>query len=124
MTVQSIRVSDFTRLPGPRYIREGPFSGEQYRTQRLAPAFEAAFRAGQTLEVDLDGMKYGYPASFLEESFGGLCRLWTDPKEAPKLLTPDQVWNQLSIKSNDDPTLVTTVNRYIQEANERKTTGR
>ena len=38
--MKSIRVADFSTLPGPRYRSEGPHSGEEFREERLKPAFE------------------------------------------------------------------------------------
>jgi hypothetical protein len=45
--------TDFTTAPGPRYIIEGKYSGEQFRNEILLPKFTAALREKCTLEVDL-----------------------------------------------------------------------
>ena len=63
----------FTKTPGPRYIHEGKFSGEQFRLEYLYPLFIKAMQANQKIEAVLDGTA-GYGTSFLEESFGGLVR--------------------------------------------------
>ena len=64
--------SEFSKLPGPRYIKEGDHSGELFRETLLRPRFEQARKAGEKLIVELDGVTFGYPSSFLEESFGGV----------------------------------------------------
>jgi hypothetical protein len=60
---------DFSSTPGGRFNRDGPFSGEAFRTRYLEPAIDA----GETIEIDLDHVA-GLPSSFLEEAFGGLLR--------------------------------------------------
>ena len=60
---------DFSRLPGARYIRLGPNSGELFRQQFLLKPL----KAGETIVVELDGVR-GYGSSFLEEAFGGSVR--------------------------------------------------
>ena len=59
----------FTKMPGGRYIRLGPFSGELFRNKFLEPHL----REGKTVIVELDGVR-GYGSSFLEEAFGGTVR--------------------------------------------------
>lgn len=59
----------FTRMPGGRYVRLGPFSGELFRNEFLLPHL----REGKTVIVELDGVR-GYGSSFLEEAFGGAVR--------------------------------------------------
>ncbi|CBJ37918.1 conserved protein of unknown function [Ralstonia solanacearum CMR15] len=60
---------DYTDTPAGRNRTDGPFSGERFRDEILAPAL----RHGE-VEVDLDGV-LGFGSSFLEEAFGGLIRL-------------------------------------------------
>lgn len=59
---------DYTRHPGPRYIRQGPGSGEGFRSHLVK-----ALRNHERVLVDLDGTM-GYGSSFLDEAFGGLVR--------------------------------------------------
>jgi hypothetical protein len=68
-----IRVSDYARSPGGRYVSDGPYSGEWFRDEILRPALDDAIRNHALLEVELDGTS-GYGSSFLEEAFGGLIR--------------------------------------------------
>lgn len=66
-----LRVIDFTEYPGPRYQRQGDFSGEEFYVKKLNSAFTQAYREEKKLEVYLDGTA-GYPSYFLDESFGEL----------------------------------------------------
>ena len=59
----------FTRFPGGRYRKHGSGSGQEFREVFLVPALQ---NEGDVV-VKLDGA-YGYPASFIEEAFGGLIR--------------------------------------------------
>lgn len=116
MENNTIRISiarDFTSLPGPRYIREGTFSGEQFRTEKLLPAFEQALVSKQKIEVLLDGT-IGYGTSFLEESFGGLVRELA--KQRPLKEAIHLVLNTLQIISLEEDYLVEDVKSYIQNA--------
>lgn len=63
--------AQFSMTPGPRYISDGPFSGELFRREFL----EKAFRESDLVVVKLDKPD-GYGASFLEEAFGGLVRVF------------------------------------------------
>lgn len=65
--------NDFSDVPGPREIKEGDFSAEEFRLDFLVPAFKEALENNEKLIVDLDGVE-GYGTSFLEEAFGGLAR--------------------------------------------------
>ena len=70
MTTKTITIgTDYTSVPGGRYIKHGEFSGEHFRETVLVPALRQCDR----VEVFLDGTK-SYMSSFLEEAFGGLIR--------------------------------------------------
>ena len=64
---------DYSKSPGGRFRSYGPFSGEEFRDDVLLPALRSALADGSVVIVELDGT-FGYPASFLEEAFGGLVR--------------------------------------------------
>lgn len=66
-----INVLDFAEYPGPRYKRQGDFSGEEYYITVLNPAFAKCYQQHEKLEINLDGTA-GYPSSFLDEAFGEL----------------------------------------------------
>ena len=65
--------SDFSRYPGGRFREDGDYSGQEFRDDYLLPRLKAAASSGGQLIVFLDGVT-GYPASFLEEAFGGIVR--------------------------------------------------
>jgi hypothetical protein len=93
---------EFTRVPGGRYRPSGPDSAELFYTSLLRPRFVEAKEQGVKLLVDLDGTQ-GYPASFLEESFG---RLENDYPGAHK---------QLIFRSIEEPYLVDDIKLYMTE---------
>lgn len=64
---------DFTKYPGPRYRKSGPYSGEQFREDILAPKLREAIDRDMVLVVLLDDVA-GYGSSFLDEAFAGLIR--------------------------------------------------
>lgn len=97
---------NFSRFPSGRRKSLGDTSGEGFREKFLEPAL----KAGEPLEVDLDGT-IGYSSSFLEEAFGGLIRTLG--------LSPEKIFALLRIKS-EDPGLVDEVRNYVFEAWDRK----
>lgn len=92
---------DFCETPAGRYISDGPFSGERFRTDILVPNL----KAGKTLSINFDGT-LGYGSSFLEEAFGGLIRLG---------FTAEQLHAQLKLTSSLKA-YSERVWRYISEA--------
>ena len=102
--------SDFSATPGARYKSEsGDHSGEVFRERFLEPRFKEAKKKNEKLLIDLDG-GYGYPTSFLEESFGGLARIYS----------PEEVSKVLEFKSEDEPSLIEEILEYIRNANDVK----
>jgi hypothetical protein len=97
---------EFSRAPGPRFRKEGAFSGEQFRDEVLAKWFSEAQNSESKLFIDLDG-GYGYAPSFLEEAFGGLARIHGT----------DRVLGILRTKSDEEPYLRERIEKYIREAN-------
>ncbi|HEY3823834.1 MAG TPA: STAS-like domain-containing protein [Bryobacteraceae bacterium] len=100
-----IIATDYTNLPGPRFRKQGPFSGEEFRESVLRPKFEEAREKGELLHIDLDG-GYGYGTSFLEEAFGGLAREYD----------PDTVLNSIELKSDEEPYQIEAIRGYIRDA--------
>lgn len=94
--------NDFTMTPGARYYSDGPFSGEEFFDKLLRPMFEEALQADEKLTIDLDGTN-GYASSFLDESFRRL-------KEA---YTPDAVWNNLILISDEFPKYIDKIKAAI-----------
>jgi hypothetical protein len=65
---ETIRLSEASPFPAGRTREDGPYSGEQFREDWLAPALKKG-----RVTVLLDHQA-GLPVSFLEEGFGGLVR--------------------------------------------------
>lgn len=95
----------YTRGPGPRYISEGPFSGEDFRESVLLSLIEQAQKQNTKLLIDLDG-GYGYSTSFLEEAFGG----------AVRVLKCNTISTLLEFKSDEEPSLLEEIKEYIRAA--------
>ena len=100
-----VRVLDYTRTPGGRYPADGPFPGSEFLEKFLVPAFERARSRDTDLLVDLDGTA-GYASSFLEESFGGLARLYGR----------EDVARRVHVKCDGQPYLAADVKQYIADA--------
>jgi len=66
--------SEFSPYPGGRYKADGSFSGQEFREEFLLPALQEVPGKYSRVVIVLDGVA-GYPASFLEEAFGGLVRV-------------------------------------------------
>lgn len=101
----------FTKLPGPRYQDQGPGSGQEFLEDLLKPAFLKAKETNDQVTIQLDGVKYGYPTSFLEEAFGGLAREFEI----------EEVLKRLRFESVAEPMLDFEIRHYIKHAND--TTG-
>ena len=104
-------MSKMKSLPGPRYRTQGDGSGEEFREDHLIPAFDRAMNKKETLEVDMDGAKYGYPTSFLEEAFGGLARA-----RRTAVVTK---W--MRVVCSSEPMLVEEIWHYVKYAEEERT---
>jgi hypothetical protein len=97
---------EFSPTPGPRFRKEGDFSGEDFREKLLGEWFNEAKSAGAKLFIDFDG-GYGYAPSFLEEAFGGLARIHGSAA----------VRDILEMKSVEDPYLIERIRGIISKAN-------
>ncbi|MEZ8169315.1 MULTISPECIES: STAS-like domain-containing protein [Vibrio] len=98
----TINIKDFSVFPGPRFIDLGDFSGEEFRDSVLIPALEKS-----NVVVNLDGV-FGFGSSFLEEVFGGLVR-----KGIPR---EKVIFVRNNLVSNDDPSLLSEIHEYIDDA--------
>ncbi|SRR5258706_241743 len=98
---------DYTSTPGPRYIKEGDFSGEFFRQKILYPSFQRAISEGKKIVVVLDETA-GYGTSFLEESFGGLIR--------EEKMNYKSIIDNLKIISIEEDYLIEDVFHYIEDA--------
>ena len=98
---------EFSTTPGPRHESEGPFSGEIFRKNTLAPLVKKAINENQILTIDLDGTE-GYGTSFLEEAFGGLIR-----SEHISFKALEEHLNYISI---EEPYLIDDIHEYLNDA--------
>ena len=85
-------VINYSLDPGPRYVRQGEDSGEDYYHKVLNHEFYEALISGQVIEVSLD-VKSGYASSFLDEAFGNLVYDFS----------LDKVKSSISIVSEEEP---------------------
>ena len=99
----------YTDTPGPRFCSQGDFSGEDFRETVLVPLLERAEKENEIIEINLDGA-FGYPSSFLEESFGGLVRRRND----------SSIRKYFSFVCTDEPSLLAEIEDDFSRALERK----
>ncbi len=62
-----LKIAEFSKFPGGRYIEYGPDSGEKFRDTLLIPAIEG-LKGDEKLVIDLSEV-YTYAPSFLDEAF-------------------------------------------------------
>lgn len=99
---------DFHRSPGPRYINQGPWSGEAFRKLLVKKLQE---KAGK-LTIDLDGTR-GFGSSFLDEAFGGLIR--------SEGFTKADIMRRIEFKSEEDDSYIDEIKLSIDIAEKIRT---
>lgn len=105
MSEKILKISkEFSSTPGGRFAKEGDFSGEEFRDKKLIPAYDRAVEENKKLIIDLDGCM-GYPSSFLDESFGGLARLYPERN----------ILDTVDFISQDQPGLIDEIKEYITD---------
>lgn len=103
MTIINI-AKDFSKTPGARYEKFGPFSGQEFRKKFLESLFQDKSDDSE-ITIILDGVA-GYATSFLEEAFGGLARMFGKEK----------CLKRLKFISEEDPLLKEEVVKYIENS--------
>jgi hypothetical protein len=93
----------FSLTPGPRFIKQGSFSGEAFRRKLLVPALSS----GAIVCVILDGTA-GIGSSFIDEAFGGLVR--------SEGFDRSDVLGRITIESAEDPMLIEDAVAAINDA--------
>jgi len=63
-------VEEYTKFPGGRFVRLGPYSGEDFREKVLRPIFES----DKKIVIDATGVVTSFSPSFLDEAFGELAK--------------------------------------------------
>lgn len=95
----------FTKFPGGRLRKHGPFSGEEFREDVLRPMLAHY----DILRIDLTNAN-GFGSSFLDESFG----------EIGMELGIAESHRRLFLNCDDDPTIVEMIWEKIEKANSKK----
>jgi hypothetical protein len=98
---------NFSRTPGPRYVKEGPYSGELFRRDFFLPVLIKAIESNSNIVADLDGT-HGYGTSFLEETFGGLIRI--------NKIDYDTIIKHIKFKSIEEEYLIEDIMEYLKQA--------
>ena len=102
-----IKVAKFTAKPDNVKL------GWVFRMDVLEPALDTAAKDSATVEVDMDGIQYGYPTSFLRGAFGGLVQDYD----------LGTLRRMLKIVSYQEPMLAEEIFRYIQGDKPSKATA-
>lgn len=109
MTISISIAKDFSDVPSGRYLADGDWTGEKFRTKLLVPALNKADEQHPVI-VNINDTE-GYGSSFLEEAFGGLVR--------EKLFSKEELEKKLSIEANDTYSIYKKIIlEYIKEAEE------
>ncbi len=106
--VVEINISrDFTLYPGARYISDGEYSGEEFFDSHLKPTLESVWDdPDRTVLIDFDGT-FGYASSFISEVFIRTVKYFKDKERINK---------KLHFKSEDDPLLIESIKKIINNA--------
>lgn len=96
--------NDYTRFPGGRLQTDGKYSAEEFRKTKIEPIFESEDK----IVIDLDDVE-GYSTAFLEETFGGLVRVFGKQK----------VLEKIEVKCTDEPLLLQEIQIYIELAEKK-----
>lgn len=105
-----LRISkEFSETLGGRFKSDGEHSGEEFYESLLKPYFLEVLDTDNILTIDLDGT-YGYPSSFIDQSFGELSRVYGKK----------EVLKKLKFISNDQPGLVKLIKENIENPNQLK----
>ena len=97
--------NEFSRFPGGRLRSHGPKSGEEFREDVLLGLYSKCNK----LTIDLTGA-VGYSASFLDESFG----------ELGKLYGSEEIKGKLTLIAEDDPNLVPLLWDKIEKGSQER----
>ena len=96
--------NDFNPLPGGRFIKDGPASGEELRDRYLS----RLFAGNDNVIISLDNAM-GYGSVFLEEVFGGLVR--------NKIVGKQELLKKLILKTEQE-SIRQSITRYIEDAHD------
>lgn len=111
----TICVKDFCTRPGPALMKDGKFSGEEFRETILRPAFDILYEtvrndseSKECLYLDLTGV-YGYSNQWLEEVFSGMVLFNTYPESMV-------FGSHVMLESEKEPYLINIIQNIVNEA--------
>jgi len=93
---------EYTKYPGGRFERLGPFSGEDFRENVLRDYFNS----GTKIKIDATGIVTSFSPSFLDEAFGQLAREYGLQKFV----------ETVELFSSDNPGLKEKMMYYVERA--------
>jgi len=102
-TVKYDFAKEYSPYPGGRFIRLGPFSGEDFRDNVLKTIFESS---NKSIEIDASGVITSFSPSFLDECFG----------ELAKEYGVEMFSKKLKISSSVNPELNKKMMYYVERA--------
>ena len=95
--MQTIKVSDFTAIPGARFIKDGDGSAEEFFNVHVKDHLEAAIKENTQIQIDFDDT-WGYASSFINELASRIYKLTT--------MDFEDISKVISLKSDDEPGLI------------------
>lgn len=69
--IETLKIVEFSKLPGLRYRKHSEYSAEEYFETVLKSKFEECLKNNSKLKIDLDKVA-GYAPAFIDEIFGQL----------------------------------------------------
>lgn len=100
--VKYIFIKEYTKYPGGRFVRLGPYSGEDFREKVL----REIFKSGKSIEIDATGVVTSFSPSFLDEAFGTLAKEYGFEKFK----------TTVRLFSDDNPSLTEKMMYYVERA--------
>ncbi len=95
--------TQYSDMLGARSGKREEYPGDIFYKELLKPYYLKAVENNEKLVINLDGT-YGYPSSFIDESFGGLSREFGSQK----------VLNVIQFISKDQPGLIDVITENIR----------
>lgn len=110
--MQIVISKDFSETLGGRYRDMGEYSAEEFRDDFLIPKFKESLLKGEKLLINFDG-GYGYPVTFLEETFGGLKEVYEE----------EIILRTLEFVSEEEPEIIDEVTAFIKSPDRQTKTS-
>lgn len=103
MVIRYKFIEKYSKYPGGRFERLGPFSGEDFREKVLREIFESD---DSSIEIDASGVVTSFSPSFLDECFGALAKEYGI----------DVFTKKIKMFSSDNPNLNDKMMYYVERA--------